>query len=494
MLAYICAMKLRLHVFAIVLLSLRLMPLHAQAVPADSLEQISQMLLNYIENEQNTSDIPGFEYAGEWPAYIHFRTGFLLLSNPKNGVYDSNCFALAGIQNILAGIYLKRPDLIQIPGMLDRSASRLMTFYNNGGFNFWPLLPPGGRMYMFHKNRSETLVRRPVQYKLYSPFIRKAANVVNDNDDTSQGLLALSLLSRVKNQQGFNNDFSISMSPLLSYWRDTARESQHWFNIIHFDKRESGAFLTWRALEAPFPSWNIPRLLWNNAIFLFPGSTLYPKAFTPYSPYGCNDVDAVVNANVLSALALNGEAQSPGVKESVAFIESKIKRKKWSRAGIYYPNRYNLHYATMRAYHAGIQELEPSVDLLISHMKKTTQKNGSFHSRRIVNKNDRTQSSIYALHALLSAGSPRERGTEDMIHTTLRYLISQLRNHNNGMCIEGGVYFSGGTVIRNTMYWKSDVYSSTLVLDCLLMYQEYFHERETFGKGQSTSSPHDAFD
>jgi hypothetical protein len=487
-------MNLRLFVFTIVLFSLRLMNVHAQAVPADSVEDITQKLLTYIKNEQNTTDIQGYEYAGEWPAYIHFRTGFLLLNNPKKGVYDSNCFSLAGIHNILAGIYLKRPDLEQIPAMLDRSAVRLLTYYNNGGFNFWPLLPPGGRMYMFHKNRHEELVRRPVQYKLYSPYIRKAANVVNDNDDSSQGLLALILLSRVKNQQGFSNDFSLKLSPLASFWRDTSRESQHWYNIIHFDKRESGAFLTWRALEEPFPSWNIPRLLWNNANFLFPGSTLYPKAFKPYIPYGCNDVDAVVNANILSALALNDEADSPGVKESVAFIENKIRRKKWSRAGIYYPNRYNLHYATMRAYHAGIRDLEPSAQRLLAHMKKTIQKDGSFQSRRIVNKRDRTQSSIYALHALLSAGNPAEQGTEAMIHSTMRYLLLLLRNHNDGMCIEGGVYFSGGTVIRNTMYWKSDVYTSALLLDCLIMYKDYFYKTETFGKAKSTSSPHVAFD
>ncbi|MCB0819317.1 MAG: hypothetical protein KDC13_01745 [Bacteroidetes bacterium] len=474
-------------------LSLRLMPLQAQAVPADSLANICLRLVSYIQEQQNTTDIPGFEYAGEWPSKIHFRTGFLLLNNPKHGVYDSNCFSLAGVHNILAGIYLKHPQFDEIPNMLDASAERLMTYYSNGGFNFWPLLPPGGRMYMFHRNHRNDLVRRPVQYKLYSPYIRKAANVVNDNDDTSQGLLALSLLARVKESKGESNNFHIQFSPLLSYWRDTARESQHWYNIIHFDKRESGAFLTWRALEKPFPSWNIPRLLFNNATFLLPVSTLYPEAFKPYIPYGCNDVDAVVNANVLTALAVNGEGHSKGVTDAVRFIHSKVRRKKWSRAGIYYPNRYNIHYATARAYKAGIAELEPTIELLVKHIKTTVRSDGSFRSRRIVNHGDRLQSSIYALHALLSAGNPAERQTSETIHKTMRYLIAQLRNHGEGLCVEGGVFFSGGTVIRNTMFWKSDVYSSALLLDCIVKYAELFHSSETFAKAIGTSSAHAGF-
>lgn len=464
---------------------------HAQAVPADSLAKISRCLLSFIQKQQNTTDIPGFEYAGEWPSQIHFRTGFLLLNNPKHGVYDSNCFSLAGIHNILAGIYLTHPQFETIPGMLDASAERLLSYYSNGGFNFWPLLPPGGRMYMFHRNHRDDLVRRPVQYKLYSPFIRKAANVVNDNDDTSQGLLAISLLAQVKEKQGHTNDFQIRMSPLLSYWRDTARESQHWYNIIHFDKRESGAFMTWRALETPFPSWNIPRLLVNNAIFLLPLSTLYPKPFKPYIPYGCNDVDAVVNANVLTALALNGEHHSTGISDAVAFIYSKTRRKKWSRAGIYYPNRYNFHYATARAFDAGISELQPSVELLVKHIKKTVRSDGSFRSRRIVNHRDILQSSIYALHALLDSGTD---DSDEIMHLTMRYLMKQLRNHGEDLCVEGGVFFSGGTVIRNTMFWKSDAYSSALLLDCIIKYAEKFHSTETFVKAIGTSSPQAGFD
>ncbi|MEX1189170.1 MAG: hypothetical protein WED33_07915 [Bacteroidia bacterium] len=461
--------------------------LQSQRISSDSLELCINKMLSFIASEQVNHTIEGHQYKGEWPAMIRLRTGFLLLHNPGYDIYDSNCFSLAGIHNTLATTFLIRPDLLTIPDMLENAIPRLMSYYSNGGFNFWPLLPPGGRLYMFHRNKQEGFVRRPVQYKLYSPYIRKAANVVNDNDDTSQGLLALLLYSKVQRKMGIENNFGLELSPLLTFWRDTNRLSQHWYNIIHFDKRESGAFLTWRAQETPFPAWNIPRLLLNNATFLLPYSTLYPKAFTPYIPYGCNDVDAVVNANMLTALAENNEYNAVGIKESIRFIERKIKRKKWSRAGIYYPNRYNLHYSVLKACRSGIEGLKPSADKLIKHILKTSSKQGAFESRRIVNKKDIEQSSIYALHAMLQYGNPYENGTSEQVENTIRFLIGRLRNHNNSICLDGGIFFSGGTVIRNTMYWKSDAYSTALFLECLVLYQEYLKEKETFGKASGKS-------
>lgn len=459
----------------------------AQVISKDSLEQSIQGLLSFVKEEQVTKTIDGYQYQGEWPAYIRLRTGFLLLNNPKIDIYDSNCFALAGIQTTLSSVYLNRTDLNDIPPLLDKATPQLLNYYTNGGFNFWLLLPPGGRLYMFHKNRIEGLVRRPTRYKLYSPYIRKAANVVNDNDDTSQGLMALIMHAKIKEVNSIDNPFEIMLEPLLTYWRDTARTSQHWYNIIHFDQRESGAYLTWRAEETPFPSWNIPRLLVNNATFLFPYSTLYPKAFTPYIPYGSNDVDAVVNANILSALGANGEYNAKGADEAIKFIERKIKKKKWSRAGIYYPNRYNLHYAVLKAYNHGVLGLEPASKKLIEHIKSSQKADGSFHSRRIVNKKDIIQSSVYALHAMLNYGNPYKEDYSENVEKAIRFLLGKLRNHNNSLCLEGGIFFSGGTVIRNTMYWKSDIYTSALLLDCLVLYQKYVSEVETYGKASSKS-------
>jgi hypothetical protein len=463
-------------------------------IAPDSIEYYIQKTLGYLEKEQVATTIEGSQYKGEWPSLIRFRTGFFMLPNPGLGNYDSNCFSIAGVHNSLANSYFLRPDLSRIPVIMDRALPQIMSYYSEGGFNFWPLLPPSGRFSYFHKNKKDDLVRRPVRYKLASPFIRKAANIVNDNDDTSQGLLAIVLNAKMHKLQGDSVNFEIKMSPVLSRWRDTLRVNQHWYNILHFDQRESGAFCTWRGQEEAFPSWNFPRLLINNATFFLPNNTHFPKPFQAYIPYGSNDVDAVVNANVMTALAINGETSSPGIPSAVKFIHRKVQRKQWSRAGIYYPNRYNFHYAVLKAHHAGIKELSPSADGLLAHIKATVKDDGSFESRRIVNKKDKIQSTVYALSALLYAGNPYENGNFPIVERSIRYLLSQARNHDEEICWEGGIFFSGGTVIRNTMFWKSDAYTSALILECLIIYQHFTETTETFQKAQSRSLPNLQFD
>lgn len=463
-------------------------------IAADSIELFIQGTLAYLESEQVEETISGFEYQGEWPSVIKFRTTFFMLPSPGFGVYDSNCFSIAGVHNCLANSFLIRPNLSQIPPMLDKALPQILSYYEDAGFNFWPLLPPSGKLSLIHKNRKNELVRRPVQYKLTSPFIRKAANICNDNDDTSQGYLAQVMNAKVHRKMGEDNRYQVKIEPIVSAWRDTLRVNQHWYNIIRFDKRESGAFCTWRAQEKAFPSWNIPRLIINNATFYIPGNTHYPIAFESYMPYGSNDVDAVVNANVMTALALNGEESAAGIPPACEFILRKVDRKQWSRAGIYYPNRYNLHYATMKAFHAGISELKPAADGLIAHIKKTALPNGSFKSRRIVNKGDEIQSTVYALSALLNAGNPYENGNYLLVEKSIRYLISKASEQDNGICWDGGVFFSGGTVIRNTMFWKSDAYTSALILECLIQYQFFTDSTETFRKASSRSPRNAPFD
>ena len=88
---------------------------------------------------------------------------------------------------------------------------------------------------------------------------------------------------------------------------------------------------------------------------------------------------------------------------------------------------------------------------------------------------------------MLNYGNPYHEGYSENVEKAVRFLIGKLRNHNNSLCLEGGIFFSGGTVIRNTMYWKSDAYTSALLLDCLVLYQKYVRELETYGKASSKS-------
>ena len=444
----------------------------SQTIPPDSIESGIQSALRFIADQQIIETIPEHQYAGEWPSIMTMRTTFVLLGKQSDS-YDSKCFSISSIHNSLAAAFIIRPDLKAIPPMLDAAILRISDFYEGDGFNFWPKLLPDGRLYMFHQNKKSGFVRRPIRYPLKSPYIRKAANVANDNDDSAQGFTAFIYYNKVRKILGENNEFTIKLSPILGAWRDSARFSQHYYNIIHFDKRESGAFLTWRALEEPFPAWNIPKLLVNNALLMTPLSTLYPYAFKSYIPYGANDVDAVVNANVLSAFGENNEFNAAGIKQSALFIERKAKRNDWSRAGVYYPNRYHLHYVTLRAWAKGISELNQTAAYMKQHLIETQLPDGSFSSRKIVNQHDIVQSTAYALNAMLRYGDPHLSGFSSQIDKAIRFLFKHGSYTNNQLCWDGGVFFSGGTVIRNTLFWKSDVYTTALMLESLVMYQNF---------------------
>jgi hypothetical protein len=453
---------------------------NAQSLPKpDSLRIILKKGLHYLAATQQDETINGYQFAGEWPSFMSMRTAFMLLAKPED-TYDSNCFSIAAVCNSLSTIYLNDTSLKEIPIMLDKAIPRLLSYYNGASFNFWPLLPPSGRLYLFHSNQPDRLVRRPVQFSLMNPYIRKAANIMNDNDDTAQGYLALWNYNTIKQQKRRSTDSNLILpkfNQLFEPFRDTNRLTAHYYNVIARDKRSSGAYLTWRGAEGMFPTWNIPRLLINNFLFLSPLSSVYPYAYKPYMPYNANDADAIVNANVLTLLATaNDLGSSAGVESASAFITRKIKNKKWSRAGVYYPNKYHLHAATLKAWNKGISRLDTASKLLIQHLKVSQMSDGSYHSRPIVNHKDILQSTAYAFYAMVSYHHPFDPELKVRIDNALAYLLAHMYSDATEICWEGGVFFSGGTVIRNTLVWKSDAYTTALILEGISMYLKNYTE------------------
>jgi hypothetical protein len=193
-------------------------------------------------------------------------------------------------------------------------------------------------------------------------------------------------------------------------------------------------------------------------------------------PYNANDVDAIVNANILTLLATAQETDSTsGVKSASDYITAKIKKQKWSRAGIYYPNRYHLHAATLKAWKNGLKRLDTAAQLLIQHLKDSQMDDGSYHSRSIVNHKDILQSTAYAFYAMVSYQNPSDPELNVKIDKALAYLLTNMYISNTEVCWEGGVFFSGGTVIRNTLVWKSDAYTTALVLEGISMYLINIH-------------------
>ena len=114
----------------------------SQTIPSDSIELAIQSALRFIADQQITQTIPEYQYAGEWPSIMTMRTTFALLGKQSDS-YDSNCFSTSSIHNSLAAAYLIRPDLNEIPPMLDAAIIRISDFYEEDGFNFWPKISDG---------------------------------------------------------------------------------------------------------------------------------------------------------------------------------------------------------------------------------------------------------------------------------------------------------------------------------------------------------------
>jgi hypothetical protein len=185
----------------------------------------------------------------------------------------------------------------------------------------------------------------------------------------------------------------------------------------------------------------------------------------------------VVNANVLSTLSLHGELDAIGVDSTIQFLIRKSARKKYDRVGLYYPNRYHFPFAVSEAYANGVDRLEPSSRYMIEFLLENQNEDGSWYSRKRVNKKDQIQSTTYALSALVNFGKFEERKTQEAVDIAIRYILSQSITDENGVHWKGGVFFSGGTVVRNTLYWKSDAYTTAIILKAFSIYLKYLESK-----------------
>lgn len=123
--------------------------------------------------------------------------------------------------------------------------------------------------------------------------------------------------------------------------------------------------------------------------------------------YG-SDVDLVVNANVLFALARFGLEDTPGFAETVALIndavEADLHRTQWDNISLYYPDSYVFHYCVARAYAEGpVPGLGPAVERLASELLDDARRcaDGTAHW----DKGHPQLVTAFALASLIDAGS-----------------------------------------------------------------------------------------
>lgn len=431
--------------------------------------------LKFMDTTQLLQTISYKSYRGEWQTTMGLQRGFFLLGRKKKAD-DSNCFSVASIHNSLAQIYLVFPEYKNIPNMLELSFEKIMTYKNGVQFNFWNLLPPNRKLKKGDIIGNQPLVRRPTNYKLKTKYINNAANIIEDSDDTGLAYTALALRKKIykRDNKIDSVNFEINaIAPIFEKYRDIKRNNRHWYNYLYGNDRETGAYLTWLGEEYQFKHWNIIKVIAHNATFFLPFSECFPHAYNPYLPYGSNDLDGVVNANILSTLALYGELNSTGVESVIKYIEKKSAAKKYDRVGIYYPNRYQFPYAVSEAYANGVNKLENSSHYITEYLKCKQNEDGSWFSRPSINKKDILQSTAYALNALINFGNFEQNKTLIPIEKAIQFILKQSIQDENGIHWKGGVFFSGGTVVRKTLFWKSDAYTTAIILKAFANYRKY---------------------
>lgn len=441
----------------LVFLSFLSLNLYGQEISLEKIEIHKQKALRYLENSQIKTTTENKAFAGEWPAYMHMTNAFVLLGKSEK-YRDSNCFNMTGVFNALAEAYLQDTSQVEIKNMLKNAYPELLSYRKDSLFNFWKSLPPNRDLSRKTNNPEGLMVRRPTHYKLKTRFINNAANVAFDNDDTSMGNLSLYYYSKIF---GENQNQNVSYDAFDKYL-DSNRKAYHWHNYLVNIPRETSAFLTWQGKEREFKSWSFFKAAMHNLVFYLPNSCANPRPFVPYIPWGANDIDAVVNANILTYLGSTNQIEkSKGRTGAEKLINYQINRGRWSRAGMYYPNKYHFHYAVSRSMLAGKEKISVNGKAILAHLLDTQFPDGHFESRRKVNKKDILQSTVYGLTSLLNLKELGYNVPKEHIDLTMNYL---LKHQNEDGSWSGGVFFSGGTVVRNVLHFKSEAYTTALMV------------------------------
>lgn len=418
--------------------------------------------INYLIQSQCDSTIQGKQYKGEWEVSMELTEPFFFLGR-KQKKRDSNCFTVSAIHNFLSEIYIADTTLQVVKPTLAQAFSEIQTFRNSERFNFWKALPPKRDLRFGKEPQPMPLVRRPTNFKLRSRFINNTTNVPDDADDTSLGNLASFYHNKI-----FADTLQLISSSAYDKYLDLNRKNRNWFNVLFHGLPNSGAFLTWHGQEHQFKYWNKLRSAFNGAFVFVPVSPSYPKAYKPWVPYGANEVDIVVNANVLTYLAMTNQLENSVGKNGALFVVNELlKRERWENTAIYYPNSYHVHYAVARAYASGLNDLAQSCETILAHLIKSQKFDGSFASSSWLNNGDLIQSTTYSLHALLDLKSKGMNVPKECIDKAIEFILSKATFDNEKVSWSGGVYFSGGTFVRGIMIWKSNAYTTAMIAKCL---------------------------
>ncbi|HET6244155.1 MAG: hypothetical protein H0V01_07255 [Bacteroidetes bacterium] len=442
-------------------------PLLAQEIMVEneSPEIIISKGLTFLSESQQKETI-GFNYfKGEWGSYIKNTNYFPLFIKKGKSAYDSNCFTTTSVHNLLAEIYLNYPNFEIIPSMLEPAMENILLYQSNSTFNFWHNLPSVNPIQRSKhvENNQKYMQHRPNNFIFKSKFMNKCANICNDADDTALGFMALKLNNQVKNKLMLDSAFLVpdSIGHYFSRYRNLKRKKTHYYNFFFGKKKYlKGTFCTWFGEETPF-----------TGISFLPFSSRQNQ----YIPYNSNEVDCIVNANILLALSHFGELNTPGVKEAVIMLKNNLLTSNCNYCGIYYPSEFTLHYIISQLIAQGMTDFEDYIPVMVDRLTKNQRDDGTWRTKI---KGNELQVTLYALIALLNIDQVEKHNTLPFIEKSMNFILNQAIENENQVHWPGGVFFSGGTVIRDSFLWRSDAVTTALALTAILKYNELKTKRE----------------
>ena len=289
-----------------------------------------------------------------------------------------------------------------------------------------------------------------------------------DADDTSLGGLAKCYQNEI-----FGTKNELTKIDVFEGYLDKDRYNINWFNFVFHKDKNSGAFMTWLHPEHEYGQWSVVKTLANVLLIFVPGSTAGPKSYKPWVPFGANDIDVVVNTNVLHYLKKSGQdIERQSVQDAVKMINNRLKSSSWQNTSVYYSNEFHTHFAISKAYESGIEGLKPSCEILTEDLLKKQLEDGSFISRSYINHFDKIQSTTNALFAMIVLKNKGFDIPKENIDKAMNFLLKNKKKSIQGVFWDGGVFFSGGTVLRNTLFWNSDAYTTAMIA---LVFQKYLN-------------------
>jgi len=432
-------------------------------------------------------DLPIENEIGEWSTYLGIvpalrgsRKGRLFVA-----LQDSSMFVTAAVGYPLF-LLEPKPQARITAEILTLARDHIAGYRRGDGYNFWRQRPAqtaagGTHAITYPNNLPPRLVEKVgrrylAEPELFDPAINpygadSAFNIPNDADDTATAV-AFELLYRAHGGYPGAAARRIHEDALeiLPRYRDLDREREDGHDA--WKGTDSGAFLTWLKDEREPP-------------FARPGAGVIPR--------DVNNVDCVVNANAVLALALAGKRETPGFDQAVELSARAVRQTAWPECGLYYPQRLIFPYAVSRAYRDGGVRAPVLVDVLgklMTDVMLAQSDAGWFDGGADKGRDLSTALGVVTLLNLgeavaRRAGIPLE-DYRSAIRLGLAYLADSARavpvenpdtfardGVNSGaaggaLAWEPGVFFA--SVFWDLVQWRSEAYTDAIVLEAFVRY------------------------